>query len=479
MASCKAGFSYDFSDNHSLGLSYQVDRLFNASWDWDDTESFTKNGVQEPVINASQAYSPNRGPDHSLDAYYAGTFGKLTVNFDGTCFWDKDGVVQDVTETSTDAEVRNLKTESTNRKRLLAGKLVVGYPLVGGQLELGSEVSHTKIHSLYYSNFAQIPSTDNEVRENHLALFADYSLPLSKTFNLSAGLRYEHVANNYDVFGKRDEEGSRTYDQLFPSVSIGWKKQLWGVELSYNQRVRRPSYNALTRHLQYDSRYLYEGGNLYLQPQFNYNVALNAVYSWLNFRAEYSYQDNRIMQLSMLYNGLPIDYTKWENVSRMEYLSASLVAAPKFGFYQPQYTLMVQKQFFDAAAYGIDHDLQKPMVYVRLQNRFMLGKTSFISLDLSGYPRYSEGTVERKTTVFADLKFFKAFAKGRWVLNVDVKDLFYSKRERWVNYGNCVETEKNNWAYSRRIIATLTYSFNQKRSKYRGTGAGEDEKSRF
>ncbi|MBQ6203592.1 MAG: TonB-dependent receptor [Prevotella sp.] len=479
IATCKAGFSYDFSDNHSLGLSYQVDKLFNAYWDIDDTESFIKNGVQEPVINASQAQSHVSGPNHSLDAYYAGTFGKLTVNFDGTCFWDKDGVEQDVTEISTGLEVRNVKTESSNRKRLLAGKLVVGYPFVGGQFEFGSEVSHTKIHSLYYSNFEQIPSTDNEVRENHLALFADYSLPLGKTFILNAGLRYEHVANNYDVFGKRDEEASRTYDQLFPNVSISWKKQMWGVELSYNQRVRRPSYNALTRHLQYDSRYLYEGGNLYVQPQFNHNVALNVVYSWFNFRAEYSYQDNRIMQLSTLYNGQPIDYTKWENVSRMEYLSASMVAAPKFGFYQPQYTLMVRKQFFDAAAYGIIHDLQKPMVYVRLQNRFLLGKTSFIGLNLSGYPRYSAETIERKSTVFADLIFYKAFANGRWVLNVDVKDLFYSNRERWVNYGNCVETEKDNWACSRRIIATLTYNFNQKRSKYRGTGAGEDEKSRF
>lgn len=479
LVSCKTGFSYDISDNHSLGLSYQVNKMFNNSWNIDDKESFIQNGVAVPEIFSSEAHSPQSGPTHTLDAYYAGSLGKLTLNLDGTCLWDKDGVAQDVTETCAGVEVRNVKTESTNRKRLLAGKLVVGYPFAGGQFEFGSEVSSTKIRSLYYSNFEQIPSTDNEVRESHLSVFADYSLPLSKALLLSAGLRYEHVANQYDVFGKRDEESSRTYNQLFPSVSIGWKKQLWGVELSYNQRVKRPSYNALTRHLQYDSRYLYEGGNLYLQPQFNHNVALNVVYSWLNFRAEYSYQDNRIMQLSSLYNGQPIQYSKWENVSRMEYLTASLVAAPKFGFYQPQYALMVRKQFFDAAAYGIDHNLQKPMVYARLQNRFMLGKTSFVSLDLTGFPRYSDETVERKATAFANLKFYKAFAKGRWTLNVDVYDLFYSNRERWANYGNCVEVEKNNWAYSRSIMATLTYSFNQKRSKYRGTGAGEDEKSRF
>ncbi len=479
MASCKAGFSYDFSDNHSLGLSYQEDRLFNASWDWDDTESFTKNGVQEPVINASQAYSPNRGPTHSLDAYYAGTFGKLTVNFDGTCFWDKDGVVQDVTETSAGVEVRNVETESTNRKRLLAGKLVVGYPLVGGHLELGSDVSQTKIHSLYYSNFEQIPSTDNEVRESHLALFADYNRPLSKTLRLNAGLRYEHVANNYYSFGQRVDESSRTYDQLFPNVSLAWQKGKWGAELSYNQRVNRPSYGALTRHLQYDSRYLYEGGNIGLQPQFNHNVALNVVYSWLNFRAEYTYEDNRMIQLSSLYNGQPIMYSKWENVSKMELMSASVVAAPKLGFYQPQYTVTAFKQLFDASAYGISHDLQKPRLLARMQNRFMLGPTAFVSLNLTGYTRFSQATAEYRSAAYANLKFYMAFAKERWTLNIDVNDLFYSNRERWAGYGNGVENVKEGWNYSRSIMATLTYNFNQKRSKYRGTGAGEDEKSRF
>ncbi len=71
-----------------------------------------------------------------MDAYYAGTAGQLSINFDGTCFWDKDGQTQDVTEIGTDVESRKVKTESNNRKRLLAGKLVVGYPIAGGQLEL-------------------------------------------------------------------------------------------------------------------------------------------------------------------------------------------------------------------------------------------------------------------------------------------------------------------------------------------------------
>lgn len=478
-ATFKTGFSYDFNENHSLGMSYKVFKLFDGCWNIASTGLFTENGVRIPDVIANEKQYPHNGPNHTLDAYYAGTLGKLTLNFDGTCLWGKIGTEQDVIERSNGLDDRNVKTESTNRNRLLAAKLVMGHPLAGGQLDFGSEVSHTKIHSLYYSNFEQIPSTDNEVRESHLALFADYNSPLSKTLRLNAGLRYEHVVNNYYSFGQRVDESSRTYDQLFPNVSLAWQKGKWSAELSYNQRVNRPSYGALTRHLQYDSRYLYEGGNIGLQPQFNHSVALNVVYSWLNFRAEYTYEDNRMIQLSSLYNGLPIMYSKWENISKMELISASVVAAPKLGFYQPQFTVTVFKQLFDASAYGISHDLQKPRLLARAQNRFMLGQTAFISLDLTGYTRYSRAAAEYKPAAYASLKFYKAFAKDLWTLYIDVYDLFYSNRERWAGYGNGVENVKEGWHYSRSIMATLTYSFNQKRSKYRGTGAGEDEKSRF
>lgn len=478
-ATGKAGFSYDLNSQHSVGLTYQLNKMFNPPFSMDGMQTIWQNGQKKGSIDNDWTIKPSNGLTHSVDAYYAGTAGQLSINFDGTCFWDKDGQTQDVTEIGTDVESRKVKTESNNRKRLLAGKIVVGYPIAGGQLEIGTEVSHTKIHSLYYSNFEQIPSADNSVRESHLSFFSEYSRPLGKSFLFGVGLRYEHVANDYESFDRHVDEVSRKYDQLFPNVSLAWKQQKWAVELNYNQRVKRPSYHALTRHLQYDSRYLYEGGNMFLQPQFNHNISLNAVYSWLNIHAEYCYQDNRIMQLATLFNGQPIQYTKWENVSRLQYLFASLTAAPKFGCYQPQYTLTVYKQLFDAASYGISHNLEKPRVWARMQNRFTLGKTSFVSLDLTGFTRYSSNVTEYKATAFANLNFYKAFCAGRLTLNVSINDLFYSNRERWTEFGEGNECVKEAWANSRSIMATLTYSFNQKRSKYRGTGAGEDEKSRF
>ena len=80
---------------------------------------------------------------------------------------------------------------------------------------------------------------------------------------------------------------------------------------------------------------------------------------------------------------------------------------------------------------------------------------------------------------FANLKFYKGFHNNLWMLNLDITDILNSYRECWTAYGNGVESEKDGKMFSRQVVLTVTYSFNQKRSKYRGTGAGEDEKSRF
>ena len=45
----------------------------------------------------------------------------------------------------------------------------------------------------------------------------------------------------------------------------------------------------------------------------------------------------------------------------------------------------------------------------------------------------------------------------------------------WTIHGG--EQQKNGKMFSRQVSQTVTYNFNQKYSKFRGKGAGEDEKS--
>ena len=475
----KAGFNLNLDADNSIGATYTIQKPFQSTFDWEGTEAVWINGQEAGVLDKKDRTKDSSKPIHNIDAYYAGKLGMFSVNIDGTLYWGNSNREDDMNEISRELDSRRVLTQSTNHDQLQAVKLVMGHPIAKGQLTFGTEASHTNIHSIYLSNYVPIPSTDNEINENHVALFAEYNLPLNKQWSLRAGVRYEHASNEYLSFGERLDDRSRVYDDLFPNLSISWQKEKLGAELTYGKTVSRPSYGALTRHLQYDSRYMYEGGNPLLHPQFDHDISLNLVYSWFYFSAAYSYSKECMMQLTNLYEGQAISLTKWENLEQFQMVNASLVASPKFGWYQPQFTLLYRQQIFDGKPYGITQNLQKPRFEVRLNNRFTLSKSAFISLNLRGFTNNSNSTINNKGRFITDLKFYKGFNKNRWALNIDINDLFYQNIECWEGYGDRVFFTKEGYNNRRRVSVTLTYNFNQKRSKYKGTGAGNDEKNRL
>ena len=58
-------------------------------------------------------------------------------------------------------------------------------------------------------------------------------------------------------------------------------------------------------------------------------------------------------------------------------------------------------------------------------------------------------------------------------------DIFRNLRERWTGYYPVTTMGKDAYVYTQNIGASLTYNFNATRSKYKGTGAGNDEKNRL
>lgn len=77
------------------------------------------------------------------------------------------------------------------------------------------------------------------------------------------------------------------------------------------------------------------------------------------------------------------------------------------------------------------------------------------------------------------LSLRKSFSNDRLVLHLNMSDLLNSDRERWTlsGYGVVIDKDCNN--YARAVSLTVTYNFNARRSKYKGTGAGNAEKSRL
>ena len=57
--------------------------------------------------------------------------------------------------------------------------------------------------------------------------------------------------------------------------------------------------------------------------------------------------------------------------------------------------------------------------------------------------------------------------------------MFDTSRNKALMYSNSVQLVQKNFTPGRSVMLTLQYRFNTTRDRYRGTGAGNSEKSRF
>ena len=179
------------------------------------------------------------------------------------------------------------------RNRMYAAKLVLGYPMLGGNLSFGSEYTNTQSLGTYKSAGGYEAQSETDVRETNAAAFFQYAIPLGR-YRLSAGMRYEHVVSEYRSFGQKEDGPSRTYDELFPNLALSWSKGKAAWQLTYAMKTSRPSYRMLRDFKQYDNRYVYEGGNPYLRPSKTHNIEATGMYSWLNIVLGYNYDSDHM-----------------------------------------------------------------------------------------------------------------------------------------------------------------------------------------
>ena len=305
------GASYDFNDDNSIGFSYTLSGSLYGRRTAQTQQTITRNNAPEGMVDQFFEMNLSDRPQHEANIYYVGKAGKLGIDFNGSWIWEKNMRDQASFEHSLQLADRTVTTHNENRNHMLAGKLVLTYPIWKGELSAGTEMSRSNSHGIY-SNVEQVmaPSND-EIKESNVAGFTEYKLKLGD-WSLNGGLRYETVTSDYYSFSQYQTEPSRKYHDLFPNLSVGWQKNKWGIQLGYNKRISRPNYQVLNSNVQYDNRYVYEGGNPLLRPTIKQNLDLNVTYSWLNFTAGYSYNKDLRLNFGYLYQE-GTEITIWTN----------------------------------------------------------------------------------------------------------------------------------------------------------------------
>ena len=479
----RAGLSYDFSADHSVGLSFSSQKMLYNRFTSDMNQHYLKNGAFDGDVRLTTDIREKDKPVWELSSYYVGKAGKLGIDLNATVLRRESENDNSQYEMSAEYGNRTLTTQTKEENTMVAGKLVLDYPIWKGVLSGGSEITSTKSYGNNFNQENIIPESDTEMKEKNIAGFAEYELTLNlqrSTFNVNAGLRYEHVAADYTSFGVWQSEPSRTYNDWFPNLSAAWQKGKWGAQLSYSKRITRPPYNMLTSMIVYDSRMLYEGGNPLLRPSVRQSIDLNVTYSWLNFVTGFTRENDFFTHIGQVYDEeKEIGIFRPANFDHQDRVYATLVASPKLGFWQPTATLHYYQQMFDAEEYGAPKKLNKPEFSFDLKNWFVIDATTKALLHASYTGSNHWGFMYRGSIFSMNARLQKTFLRGQLTATLYANDIFHTARTKVTTYYALGKTAQDYYSYTQQVGLTLSYNFNFTGSKYRGTGAGNDEKSRL
>ncbi|MBQ8521888.1 MAG: outer membrane beta-barrel protein [Bacteroides sp.] len=475
--------NYQLNPHYTFGIRYDYDRDYQSDWTGDIlTDVYRDNILLENSFSSLAIQSPVT--DHRANFYYNGKVSEwlIDLNLDGV--WNDNKVGQTsyekVTDLSETEEERHVNTFSQKKNQLYAGKLVLSHPFLNGNVTLGGEYSHNKRTNLYENEEGILEDDDSYIKEGSASAFAELSQTFGEVY-VQTGLRYEQVDFDYYDRGVRMDEQCKTYRNLFPSVVLTFPIGKAQMQLTYATEISRPSYWTLRKNITYGNSYTYETGNPFLRPTHTQSIMFSASYQWVNLSAGYYHIKNGIESATTAYreDDPTIVLLTYRNMPSFDKMFASLTLNPTFGFWSPQLNIGIQRQWYNASTPDGEKCFNHPIGMFRWRNNFKL--PAGISLDVDGMYQTKGQNDNMHITRAAwkvDFSLQKSFCKDRLNILFRGRDLFESNYTVADMY--CGARVLNFHGQTRRQWEmTVRYRFNSTKSKYKGTGAGQSQKSRM
>lgn len=476
-----SGFSYDFNANHSIGARYTLTSPgYSRSKDFFDSQ-VTADGKFYDYIKTDGLTVDKDNPSHQLNAYYNGTLGKTTIDLNTDLYFSTNRAYAYSDEQSLEHDSRNINSKNRVSNKMVATKLVITSPLLGGNLSYGAEYINTHRNDDYEVNRTDLLANSySKLEEQTASPFIQYAR-LTPIGNITAGLRYEYVRFKYYDAGIYQPEQSRSFRNLFPTISYGAKVGKVMAQLSYSVKTSRPSYSQLSNNVSYMNRFTRQTGNPYLDNETNHRVELSGVWKFIQFMV--NYKDSRkaiIYWAEQIPGNEAITMISRKNVKSLKSMTAYISAAPKIGIWAPQINLGMQKPWFTLHTDVASYRLNRPIFMGNFNNAFSLPCGITLNVD---YRYQSKGNTMNvylaKEQHVLDVSISKSFLKDALTLEIKGNDLLYKCWDADLLYNQKMELLQVSKRGTRDLQLTLRYKFNTTRSKYKGTGAGNAELNRL
>ena len=473
--------NYQFDENHSIGARYNYERVPEYLW---IANQFAQTYCEELLYEDLHSVITMNEPEthHRSNFYYNGRVKKWSIDFNADGLWSETKntqVAQEDVMEGVNEEDRSVTTIDTKRNELYAAKLVLSHPLAKGNLSFGAEYSHNKRNTTYLNPEGIIADDNAMIKEGATSAFVEYAKAFNK-LQMQAGLRYEHVGFDYYDAGKFVDEQSKDYSNLFPSITFSFPIKDVQVQLGYASDINRPSYHQLRSSTFYVNRYMYDKGNPFLMPSITHNVTLAGSYKWMNMYVGYSHVKDDITNQTIAYSDddPTIGLLTLQNTQAYDNLVAVFNINPTIGFWTPQLSLAIQKQWYEGETPWGKAKFNKPIGSVTFRNNFKLPKGFLLDVNGSYTTKgYQKNIYLADDMIDMNASLSKSFLKDKLTLQLQAYNMLNPKQVAMVYSG--IRVLQNIQTTHRQVSLTVRYKFNTTRSKYKGTGAGESQKNRM
>ena len=484
-------FNYMVNENHTFGAYYKYDRTPSGETKGDYLTDMFENDILTER-SASYIWQDESIKKHIFNAYYNGKVGQLGIDLNIDGLFDDTNTPGRTTEKTTlvgAAPVdRTIENNTDNANNFWATKLIFSYPVLKGNLSVGGEYSYnhrTDAYTFQASDYVPVKTTDTEINEKSAAGFVEYGRQFGKVF-AQVGLRYEHLTNDYFNFGKREDEVCRNYGDWFPTATLTAPVGKVQLSLSYRRDIQRPAYANLTSSTIYINRYTYQSGNPYLQPTYTHSLVLNASYKWANLSLNYARNKDVVTMSTEPFPGSedPLVSLARPINSADDYnqFTVNLSAMPTIGKWHPMwYAFALFQNYKSPTADGPVLTLTRPYLTFVWQNDIELPKSFRLhaAAQWANKGDYNNNRIisNRFNVELGIQRDFNLRRLGQLTLDVRCVDIFNTNKTDAILYGIRELTVHN--PARRTFLINLTWKFNEARSKYRGSGAGEKQKARM
>ena len=149
------GFNLQLAENHTVGMRIEQHKNYDSGYDaWQKTY-MTKMIVGKPdskeeTNNVTEEQLHEHYPyNWEGNAFYNGKVGKLNIDLNIDFLTNKKEENGDIQE-SVNLENNTMTSDSKTTNQMFADKLVLGYPVWKGMLQVGSEMSRVTRRSFYH-----------------------------------------------------------------------------------------------------------------------------------------------------------------------------------------------------------------------------------------------------------------------------------------------------------------------------------------